>query len=97
MLVGLLPDLLALLDIIGGVDGVVDAHDDHQQPGQRDQEPVGVQSMEIVRVATGKGIIGRHDGSLEGEKKEGQDGVIYIQTEMADPRLKFPPLASPTR
>lgn len=96
MLVGLLPDLLALLDIIGGVDGIVDAHDHHQQPGQRDQEAVRVQGMDIVRLATGKGVIGRHDGSLEGEKKEGQDCVIYIQTEMADPRLKFPPL-SPTR
>ena len=72
MLVGLLPDLLALLDIIGGVDRIVDAHDDHQQPGQRDQEAVRVQGMDIVRLATGKGVIGRHDGSLEERKRRGR-------------------------
>lgn len=40
MLVGLLPDGMAMLDI-GGMGGVVDADDHHEQPRQGNEDAIG--------------------------------------------------------
>lgn len=60
MLVGLFPDLLAALGIVGRVGGVVNADDDDQGPGEGHEDPVQVQSMCIMRLSTGERVIERH-------------------------------------
>jgi hypothetical protein len=43
MLISLLPDLLALLGIVGRMDGVVDADHHNQSPGEGYKDPVCIQ------------------------------------------------------
>lgn len=60
MLVGLLPELLAALGVVGRVDGVIDADDDNQGPGEGYEDPVRVQRVGIMRLTTGEGVVNRH-------------------------------------
>lgn len=61
MLIRLLPDLLALLDIVRRVEGVVDADHDDQGPGEGHKDAIEVQSMRVMSLTTGEGIIDSHD------------------------------------
>lgn len=61
MLIRLLPDLLALLDIVRAVEGVVNADNDDQEPGKGNKDPVQIQRMRVVSLTASKGIIRRHD------------------------------------
>lgn len=56
MLIRLLPDLLALLHIIWGVDGVVDANDDDQRPGEGHENAIRIQRLSTMCLAPSKGI-----------------------------------------
>lgn len=60
MLVGLLPNLLAALGVIGRVKRIVDSDDNDQSPGEGHEDPVKIQRMGIMRLSTGEGVIGRH-------------------------------------
>lgn len=60
MLVRLLPDLLALLDIVRRVDGVVDANDHDQGPGEGYENSVCIQGASAVSLTSSKGIEGSH-------------------------------------
>lgn len=62
MLLGILPELLALLHIVWGVERVVDADDDEQGPSKRHQNTVGVQGMGAVSVPAGEGVVEWHGG-----------------------------------
>lgn len=61
MLLGLLPDLLAVLSVIWRVDGVVNSNDDDQRPCEGYKDPIGIQRMDIMRLATSKRVVVRHD------------------------------------
>lgn len=56
VLPGLLPDVVAVLDIVGRVEGVVDA--DYHDEGPRDngEHPVGSQGAGAVSLPTGKRV-----------------------------------------
>lgn len=60
VLIRLLPDLLALLHIIWRVDGVVDAHDDDQRPGEGHENAIRIQRLSTMRLAPSKGIKASH-------------------------------------
>lgn len=60
MLLGLLPDLLAVLSVIWRVDGVVNPNDDDQRPCEGYKDPIGIQRMDVMRFATSKRIVVRH-------------------------------------
>lgn len=60
MLLDLLPDLLAMLSIIWRVDGIVNSNDDDQRPCEGNKDPIGVQRIDIMRLATSKRIVIRH-------------------------------------
>lgn len=62
MLLRLLPELLALLDIVRTMEGVVDADDDDQSPGEGDEDPVEVQGVRVVSLTASEGIVRSHDG-----------------------------------
>lgn len=68
MLVGLFPDLLAALCIIGGVDGIVNADDDDQSPGEGYKDPIQAQGVGIMRLATSEGIVDCH-GVERGDRR----------------------------
>lgn len=57
MLVGLLPNRMAMLHIIGRVGGIVDADNQHQQPGQRNENAVGSQGRPAMGLMSGEWII----------------------------------------
>lgn len=56
----LLPDLLAFLDIVWRVEGIIDADHDDQSPGEGNKDPVEVQRVRVVSLTARKGIIGSH-------------------------------------
>lgn len=60
MLVGLFPELPAALSVVGRVDGVIDADDDNQGPGEGYKDPVTDQRAGIIRLTTGEGVVNRH-------------------------------------
>lgn len=61
MLVDLLPDLLALLGIIRGVERVVNASDDDQSPRERYQDSIRSQCICMMSLTAGKRIVAGHD------------------------------------
>lgn len=65
MFVGLLPELLAALGVVGRVDGVIEADDDNQDPSEGHEDPVRVQRVGIMRLTTGEGVVNRHGLTLE--------------------------------
>jgi hypothetical protein len=78
-LVRLLPDLLALLDIVRRVDGVVDANDHDQGPGQGYENSICIQGASAVSLTSSEGIEGSHGedipkvklGNLKPEQERG--------------------------
>lgn len=64
VLIRLLPDFLAFLDVVWRVDGVVDADHDDQSPGEGDKDPVEIQRIRVVSLTAGEGIIHSHDGEM---------------------------------
>lgn len=71
MLVRLLPDLLTLLDVVWGVDRIVDADHHNQGPGEGHKDAVEVQRMRVMGFAASEGvIISGHDGGDEREPRE---------------------------
>lgn len=89
MLISLLPDLLTLLDIVGGVDGVVNAKYDDQGPGKGHEDAVEVQRLGVMRLAPGEWVVWHFDGGsgVEGvevvmEEGDGEGGVIETEIEI---------------
>jgi hypothetical protein len=58
MLISLLPYFLALLDIVGRVDGVVDANHHNQSPGEGYKDPVCIQRVGTVSFASSERVEG---------------------------------------
>lgn len=69
MLVGLFPDLLAALCIIGGVDGIVNADDHDQSPGEGYKDPIQAQGVSIMRLTTSEGIVNCHEVEKEDRRR----------------------------
>lgn len=61
MLISLLPNLLALLSVVGRVNRVVDADHHDQSPGEGYKDPVGIQRVGTVSFASSEWIE-YHDG-----------------------------------
>lgn len=60
--VGLLEDTMAMLHIVRRVHRVINAHDDHQRPRERDEDTVCRQGRGRVGFVAGKGIVCRVNG-----------------------------------
>jgi hypothetical protein len=94
MLVRLLPDLLALLDIVRRVYGVVDANDHDQGPAEGYENSVCIQGASAVSLTSSKGIEGSHGeeipkvklGNLASQKSRG--GYIYLGGSPRSPDLQ---------
>lgn len=56
MLISLLPELLALLRVIGRVQGVVDADHHDQSPGEGYKDPVGIQRVGAMSFASSERV-----------------------------------------
>lgn len=56
MLISLLPDLLALLNIVGRVDGVVNADHHDYSPGEGYKDPVCIQRVGAVSFASSERV-----------------------------------------
>lgn len=57
VLVGLFPDLMAVLDVVWRVDGIVEAHDDHQSPREGNEHTMACQGDPSMRFPFSEGII----------------------------------------
>jgi hypothetical protein len=60
VLPSLLPQLLTMLRIIRRVEGIVEAENHHEQPGEGYQNTVGVQGARMMRFPPSKRIVGSH-------------------------------------
>lgn len=56
MLIGLLPELLALLGIVGRVNGMIDADHYDQSPGERYKDSVCIQRTGAVSFASSERV-----------------------------------------
>ena len=61
VLPGLLPNLFAMLDVVRGVDGIVDPEDHDECPSEGHKNSIGVQCVSIMGFTPSKWVIGRHD------------------------------------
>lgn len=57
MLVTLLPELVSILDVVGLMDGIVDAYDDDERPGERDENAVCDEGIPAIGLALGEGVV----------------------------------------
>lgn len=57
MLIGLFPDLMAVLDIVGRVGGIVEAHNEHQRPREGNEHTMACQGDSSMRFPFSEGII----------------------------------------
>ena len=56
MLVCLLPDIVTMFHIIGPVEGIEDASNKDQSPGENRQHLIRDQSVAVVRFASSEGV-----------------------------------------
>lgn len=59
VLVGLLEDTMAMLHIVRRVHRMINTHDDHQRPRERDEDTIRRQGRVRVGFMAGKGVVCR--------------------------------------